>query len=118
MPMLLIVPFLFLVSLLFKETFLAAPPVFAALGSAGSPRGKRLRNGILLFGVSLAALAVYGAMRYSAMGLQVNYQGPPPSAVLPYRCAALRRNPFSPWLSMIPARSFFWPSPFRCSSLL
>ncbi len=104
-PLLLLGSLLFLVSLLLKETFLAAPPVFAALGNAGSPRGKRLRNCGVLFGASLAALILYGAMRYAAMGFAVNYEGTTAfglsslTGVLFYGGTI-----FSPWLSIVPAR--------------
>jgi hypothetical protein len=96
---------LFLVSLLFKETFLAAPPVFAALGNAASSRGKRLRNSALLFSASLVAVLVYGAMRYSAMGLQVNYQETTRFGLHTLSNLLLYGGSvFRPWLSMVPAR--------------
>jgi len=97
--------FLFLVSLLIKETGLTAFPVLtiAALCSSSGPCRKR--NTVTALLSSLAVMTVYGLLRYNAMGLMVNYGESTQFGFFMVKNLLVQNAAaWSPWLSGIPAR--------------
>jgi hypothetical protein len=65
--------FLYLISLLIKETAVAALPVMVMVAYCSAPNMARLRKAVWAFAVALIPLLIYGLLRYRAMGFDVNY---------------------------------------------
>ena len=65
--------FLYLLSLLLKETAIAAFPVISMTAFVTSPDEKKWHNSLLVTVVALIPLIIYGLLRYNAMGFEVNY---------------------------------------------
>ena len=98
---------LFLVSLLLKESFIAGGAVLAAVAYTSSC-DRPWKYALKAFGVSAAAVLVYAALRYTAMGWKVNYTessrfGPFMIKNILVQNAAVWR----PWLTGISARVLF-----------
>ncbi|MEA3266650.1 MAG: hypothetical protein U9P42_06880, partial [Candidatus Fermentibacteria bacterium] len=65
--------FLYLVSLLIKETAMAVLPVIVMVAYCSAPDTTRLRKAVWAFAMALIPLLIYGFLRYRAMGFGVNY---------------------------------------------
>ncbi len=65
--------FLFLISLLVKETALAALPVMAMVAYCSAANESRWRKTIWTIVIGSVPLIIYGVLRYRAMGFDVNY---------------------------------------------
>ncbi|RKZ08905.1 hypothetical protein DRQ25_07920 [Candidatus Fermentibacteria bacterium] len=65
--------FLFLISLLVKETALAALPVMAMVAFCSSENESKWRKTIFIIITCLVPMVIYGVLRYRAMGFGVNY---------------------------------------------
>jgi len=97
--------FLYLVSLLIKETAVAALPVMVMVAYCSAPDIKRLRKAVWAFAVALIPLLVYGLLRYRAMGFGVNYAESSSFGFFMAKNLILQNAVvWQPWLSGISAR--------------
>jgi hypothetical protein len=99
--------FLFLVSLLSKETALACPLAFATI-SAFLASSARVRSFLRTFVLYLIPLAVYAVIRISSVGLAVSYaESTTFGFFMLNNILSLSRIPISPFLSNLPLRVLF-----------
>ncbi len=102
------VAFLYLISLLLKETAIAAVPVIAMVAYCSSSDESRRKNAIWSVVIGLFPLVIYGALRYRAMGLGVNYAESKVFGFFIIRNILLQNAiVWQPWLSDISARILF-----------
>ena len=95
---------LFFVSLLFKETAIACPPVFAALALYHPPQGRR-KAVVVSLAAAMTTLAVYLLMRFSAVGLSISYAESGTFGLFTVKSMLrLSAMVFKPWLAGVPFR--------------
>ncbi|MCK5842069.1 MAG: hypothetical protein KAH31_07875 [Candidatus Sabulitectum sp.] len=97
--------FLYLVSLLIKETTVAALPVMVLVAYCSAPDIARLRKAVWAFAIALIPLLVYGLLRYRAMGFGVNYADSSSFGFFMAKNLILQNAiVWQPWLSGVSAR--------------
>ena len=96
---------LYLIALLFKETFIAAAPFIAAAGAFSAEKDRQRPTFLRILGFSVLALLVYAVMRYSAMGTDLNYSESGTYGFFMIKnLFSLNAIFWEPWLSKIPVR--------------
>ncbi|MCK5116946.1 MAG: hypothetical protein KAR44_10125 [Candidatus Aegiribacteria sp.] len=97
--------FLYLISLLVKETALAALPVMAMVAFCSVENESKWRKTVLAIVIGLVPLIIYGVLRYRAMGFGVNYVDSTSFGPLMLKNILLQNSiVWQPWLSGVSAR--------------
>ena len=97
--------FLYLISLLLKETTIAAIPVIAMIAYCSSSNDSRRRNTIWSIVIGFVPLVIYWVLRYRAMGFGVNYAESTSIGLFMAKNLLLQNSiVWQPWLSSISAR--------------
>ncbi len=100
--------FLYLISLLLKETAIAAIPVIAMVAYCSSSDESKRRNTIWSVVIGIIPLVIYGALRYRAMSFGVSYAESTAFGLFMVRNLLLQNAiVWQPWLSDISARILF-----------
>lgn len=100
--------FLYLISLLVKETAIAALPVMAVVAYCSAAKEFRLRKTVWTIFTALIPLIIYGILRYRAMGFGVNYVESASFGSFMVKNLMLQNAiVWQPWLTGISARMLF-----------
>ncbi|MCK5786420.1 MAG: hypothetical protein KAH54_07665 [Candidatus Sabulitectum sp.] len=99
---------LYLISLLVKETAIAALPVMVMIAYCSSADESRWKKATWTAVIGLASLLVYGVLRFRAMGLGTNYAESSSFGLYMVKNLVLQNSiVWRPWLTGISARVLF-----------